>query len=245
MTADEFRGLALSLPEAVEGAHVGHPDFRVRGKIFATLEPAEDWGMVKLTADQQALFVRTEPGVFQPVNGGWGRRGRHPRPSGGGDRRRRPSGPGRRLAQHGPEGLGRAARRVASERVAKRAALEREGVRRIDVGKVATAGMHVALIRGINVGRAKRVAMAELREAVAALGYGGVRTLLNSGNVVFTAPPRGRGRCRRPHREGDGRAARRRRPGHGAHRRRTRRRRRRQPPARGRRRPGRACSSPS
>jgi hypothetical protein len=75
MTAQEFRELALSLPEATEAAHMGHPDFRVRGKIFATLGPDETWGMAKLTAEQQALFVRTEPKVFQPVNGAWGRRG--------------------------------------------------------------------------------------------------------------------------------------------------------------------------
>lgn len=75
MTADEFRALALSLPEAVEGAHMGHADFRVRKKIFATLGPDETWGMVKLTAEQQATFVRTEGAVFQPIPGGWGRRG--------------------------------------------------------------------------------------------------------------------------------------------------------------------------
>jgi hypothetical protein len=75
MTADEFRSLALSFPETLEAAHVGHPDFRVGGKIFATLGPAEDWGMVKLTAEQQALFVRAEPDVFRPANGAWGRRG--------------------------------------------------------------------------------------------------------------------------------------------------------------------------
>ncbi len=75
MTADEFRNLALSFPEAVESAHMGHPDFRVRKKIFATLGPNEDWGMVKLTADQQASFVRTEHGVFKPASGAWGRRG--------------------------------------------------------------------------------------------------------------------------------------------------------------------------
>jgi hypothetical protein len=75
MTADEFRSLALSLPEASESAHMGHPDFRVRGKIFATLGPGEEWGMVKLTPEQQAIFVRSEPEVFQPVKGGWGRRG--------------------------------------------------------------------------------------------------------------------------------------------------------------------------
>jgi hypothetical protein len=75
MTADEFRALALSLPEAVEDSHMGHPDFRVRGKIFATLRPEDDWGMVKLTPDLQAVFVRTEATVFRPVNGTWGKRG--------------------------------------------------------------------------------------------------------------------------------------------------------------------------
>ncbi len=75
VTADEFRSMALGLPEACEAAHMGHPDFRVRGKIFATLGPDEDWGMVKLTADQQASFVRAEPAVFQPASGAWGRRG--------------------------------------------------------------------------------------------------------------------------------------------------------------------------
>jgi hypothetical protein len=75
MTADEFRSLALSLPEASESAHMNHPDFRVRGKIFATLGPDDSWGMVKLTPEQQRLLVHTEPDVFEPVKGGWGRRG--------------------------------------------------------------------------------------------------------------------------------------------------------------------------
>lgn len=75
MTADEFRSLALTLPETSEGAHMGHADFRVRGKIFATLGPAEEWGMVKLTPDLQASFVATQPHAFQPIPGGWGRRG--------------------------------------------------------------------------------------------------------------------------------------------------------------------------
>jgi hypothetical protein len=54
---------------------MGHPDFRVRGKIFATLGPKEAWGMVKLTPEQQAEFIRTEPGVFAPEAGAWGARG--------------------------------------------------------------------------------------------------------------------------------------------------------------------------
>jgi hypothetical protein len=76
MTADDFRTLALGLPEATESAHMGHPDFRVRGKIFATLAyPDDSWGMVKLTGDQQAVLVQAEPEVFRPVKGGWGRKG--------------------------------------------------------------------------------------------------------------------------------------------------------------------------
>ena len=75
MTPNAFRKIALSLPETKERAHMDHPDFRVRGKIFATLGPNEDWGMVKLTPDQQASFLRTEPDVYRPASGAWGRRG--------------------------------------------------------------------------------------------------------------------------------------------------------------------------
>jgi hypothetical protein len=75
MTADAFRRLALSLPEAEESAHMGHPDFRVRGKIFATLGPDESWGMVKLTPDQQAMHLGLAPKVFRPAAGAWGRKG--------------------------------------------------------------------------------------------------------------------------------------------------------------------------
>jgi len=76
MTPDSFRRLALSMPEAVEAGHMGHPDFRVGGRIFATLgHPDEDWAMVKLTPEQQEAFVAADPAVFAPVRGGWGRRG--------------------------------------------------------------------------------------------------------------------------------------------------------------------------
>jgi hypothetical protein len=76
MTANDFRKAALSFPEAIESAHMGHPDFRVRGKIFATLGyPDKDFAVVKLTQDQQREFVRSDPKVFQPVKGAWGRRG--------------------------------------------------------------------------------------------------------------------------------------------------------------------------
>jgi len=76
MTQSEFRRIALSLPATSEGAHMDHPDFRVQGKIFATVGyPNGAWGMVKLTAEQQQEFVDTEPAVFVPVKGGWGRQG--------------------------------------------------------------------------------------------------------------------------------------------------------------------------
>jgi hypothetical protein len=76
VTSDQFRKMALNLPEVSEGSHMGHPDFRVGGKIFATLGvPGSDWGMVKLTPDEQELFVQIEPEGFQPVKGGWGRQG--------------------------------------------------------------------------------------------------------------------------------------------------------------------------
>ena len=76
MTADEFRQLALSLPDATEGAHMGHADFRVRGKIFASLgHPEDGWGMVKLTPAQQAEWTAAHGDVFRPVPGGWGHQG--------------------------------------------------------------------------------------------------------------------------------------------------------------------------
>ena len=67
--------LALSFPDAVESVHQDHPDFRVRGKIFATLGPDLTWGMVKLPPEEQAVFVRTQPAVFEPFAGAWGRQG--------------------------------------------------------------------------------------------------------------------------------------------------------------------------
>jgi hypothetical protein len=75
MTADDFRRLALALPEASEVSHMGHPDFRVRNKIFATLWPEERRGVVMLTPEQQKILIDLKPAVFTPVPGGWGRRG--------------------------------------------------------------------------------------------------------------------------------------------------------------------------
>ena len=75
MTPDRFRALALELPDTDEGEHMDHPDFRVRKKIFATLGPDGDWGMVRLTPDQQESFLHAEPEVFRKANGAWGARG--------------------------------------------------------------------------------------------------------------------------------------------------------------------------
>ncbi len=76
MNAEQFRRRALALPGATEAAHGGHPDFRVGKRIFATLGyPDADFGMVKLTTEQQAILVAAEPRIFAPVPGGWGRRG--------------------------------------------------------------------------------------------------------------------------------------------------------------------------
>jgi hypothetical protein len=76
MNASGFRRLALSLPETSEAAHMSHPDFRVRGKIFATLGyPSAAWGVIGLTPKQQQAFVRDDPDAFVPVKGAWGRRG--------------------------------------------------------------------------------------------------------------------------------------------------------------------------
>jgi hypothetical protein len=75
MTADGFRRIAVGMKDVLEGAHMGHPDFRVNGKIFATIHPDPAYGMVKLTSDQQQEFVKNHPAVFAPENGAWGRAG--------------------------------------------------------------------------------------------------------------------------------------------------------------------------
>jgi hypothetical protein len=76
MTAAEFRKIALSFPEAVEASHVAHPDFRVGGRIFATLGyPDECYGVLMLTPDEQQELIGRYPEMFDAVKGGWGRRG--------------------------------------------------------------------------------------------------------------------------------------------------------------------------
>src|SRR5271170_3094352 len=76
MTVADFRRIALSLEGAEEGSHMGAPDFRVGGRIFATLaSQSQGYGNLMLTPEQQASFVAELPGIFLPVAGGWGRMG--------------------------------------------------------------------------------------------------------------------------------------------------------------------------
>ena len=76
MTPADFRRIALSLEGAEEGSHMGAVDFRVGGRIFATLAAVDKgYGNLMLSPEQQAMFVAEEPGVFLPVAGGWGRNG--------------------------------------------------------------------------------------------------------------------------------------------------------------------------
>jgi hypothetical protein len=74
MNATDFRRIALSLEGAEEGSHMGAPDFRVAGRIFATLASQDQgyWNLM-LAPEQQADFVRELPEVFLPIRGGWGR----------------------------------------------------------------------------------------------------------------------------------------------------------------------------
>lgn len=76
MNIHDFRRLALSLPDAEESSHMGSPDFRVGGRIFATLAAAKlGYGNIMITPEQQSAFVEDLPEIFIPVPGGWGRGG--------------------------------------------------------------------------------------------------------------------------------------------------------------------------
>ena len=76
MTAEDFRRIALSFDRAEESSHMGVPDFRVGGRIFATLASQDDgFGNLKLTPELQQLLIAESPDVFLPIKGGWGRMG--------------------------------------------------------------------------------------------------------------------------------------------------------------------------
>ena len=75
MGENDFRRIALGMEGAVEGAHMGHPDFRVNNRIFATLRHDRESGGLVLTPDQQEQFLRAHPDAFVPASGAWGRAG--------------------------------------------------------------------------------------------------------------------------------------------------------------------------
>ena len=75
LSAKDFRRIVLGLRDAVESAHMGHPDFRVNGRIFASLDDDETRAMVVLTPEEQERFVREYPSAFEPESGAWGRAG--------------------------------------------------------------------------------------------------------------------------------------------------------------------------
>ena len=75
MKANDFRRMVLGMRDTAEGAHMNHPDFRVDGKIFASLHHDLQWGMVALTAEQQQEFLQENPRTFAPESGAWGRMG--------------------------------------------------------------------------------------------------------------------------------------------------------------------------
>ncbi len=76
MGTESFRRIALSLPDVVEKSHFGHPDFRVNDRVFASLHyPSVEWGVVNISPEEQDSLVQSDPDVFRPVKGAWGKKG--------------------------------------------------------------------------------------------------------------------------------------------------------------------------
>ena len=76
MNPDQFRAILLAQAEVVEGSHRGHADFRIKNRVIASLGyPDAEWGMLKLSPEQQAILVESEKNVFKPAPGSWGRNG--------------------------------------------------------------------------------------------------------------------------------------------------------------------------
>jgi len=75
MTADDFRRLALDMQGAIERAHMGHPDFRANGRIFASIHSNDRFGMVALEPSEQRALMKAHPKLFEPSSGAWGRQG--------------------------------------------------------------------------------------------------------------------------------------------------------------------------
>ncbi|MBZ9656291.1 MmcQ/YjbR family DNA-binding protein [Phyllobacterium lublinensis] len=75
MKLETFAEMALSFPETIQASHLGTTDFRVNGKIFATLRPEKHRGVLSLTREDQALLRETSADMFEPVPGSWGEKG--------------------------------------------------------------------------------------------------------------------------------------------------------------------------
>ncbi len=74
-TAADLRRLALALPDAAEGSHMGQVDVRVAGRIIATIHAGDRQGMIRLPRELQLRLVAEQPEAFAPANGAWGRQG--------------------------------------------------------------------------------------------------------------------------------------------------------------------------
>ena len=75
MTDRDFRRIVLALADAVEGSHMGHPDFRVHNRIFATIHHDPRHGSLTLTPEQQQRLIQADPQTYAPESGAWGRAG--------------------------------------------------------------------------------------------------------------------------------------------------------------------------
>jgi uncharacterized protein (DUF1697 family) len=175
MTAAGFRRIALALDGAEERAHMGHPDFRVGGRIFATLHADGRYGMVKLRLEEQQAFVEQYPAAFMPENGAWGRQGCT-----------------RVTLKHvDEETLGQALtlawRDAGTPRTAERARGAVKAGRTGRTEKEEAGGMYVALLRAVNLAGKHSVSMPALCEMFGAAGLSEARSVLQSGNVVFRA----------------------------------------------------------
>ena len=119
MTLDGFRRLALNLPEACEVGHMGHPDFRVGGKIFATLGyPDANWGMVKLHSRAAGRIRQRGARGLRAGQGGWGLKGADLRVPSTGEGAKPSRGPRRSLGQRGSTQARRGIRPQATSDVA-------------------------------------------------------------------------------------------------------------------------------
>jgi len=129
LSHEDFRRIALGMDGAVESAHMGHPDFRVNGRIFATLHPDLQCGMLKLTPGQQQKFILENPATFRPREGCMGTRGMHQRALGFGGGGHPWRGDDTRVAEHRHQPRCRTAEGQANNQASAQA-LNRKGQRK-------------------------------------------------------------------------------------------------------------------